>query len=398
MSIRSRGARVADAELGRYRHVCGLFEGPNDAEGVLLPFVLEGLDRGDRVIHAVEDRDAYLGGLARRIDVSAALESGQLEIRSWDETYLSGGSFSSRRMLAYIRHVFREGPSLGFAGTRLIGDMEWALTGAPGADELLDYEAGLDEILARPGAWALCAYDVGRYPAHRMAEVMAAHQSAVVGGQFGATEPIAPLPSPRDRVLAAASLLFAENGVSRTGVDTLIEAAGVAKATFYRHFPSKDALIVAWLQDPGTRWFDRVRAQVESQAAGPGDVIPLLFEAVAEWLEAGDFVGCPYLNIAIEVTGTAHPAAEASRTYLAEIGQYLTDSLAKAGHPEAARLGPEVHSLLAGAISLGVANRSSAHALAARDAAMHLITEGDVQEREREREGPQRPLPTRAVD
>jgi AcrR family transcriptional regulator len=363
---------MADAELGRHRHVCGLFEGPSDAEGVLLPFVLEGLAHGNRVVHAVKDRDSYLEALARRIDVSAALESGQLEIRTWDETYLLGGEFSSRRMLALIRHLFREGPSLGFTGTRLIGEMEWALSRAPGTDELLDYESGIDAILARPGAWALCAYDVGHHPADRLVEVVAAHQGAVVGGRFGATEPIAPLPSPRERVLAAASLLFAENGVSRTGVDTLIEAAGVAKATFYRHFASKDALVVAWLEDPRTRWFDRVRAQVDAAAAGPNDVFPLLFEVIAEWLEAGDFVGCPYLNTAIEVSGTGHPAADASQSYLAEIGRYLTEKLAQAGHPDAARLGPEVHTLMAGAISLGVANRSSAHVLAARDAAVEL--------------------------
>jgi AcrR family transcriptional regulator len=367
---------MADAELGRHRHVCGLFEGPHDAEGVVLPFILEGLARGNRVIHAVEDREAYLEGLAMRIDVAAALESGQLEIRTWEETYLPGGSFSSRRMLAYIRHLFREGPSLGFAATRLIGEMEWALEDAPGANELLEYERGLDEILARPGAWILCAYDVRHYPADRMADLVAAHQAAVVGGRFGATEPIAPLPTPRKRVLAAASLLFAENGVARTGVDTLIEAAGVAKATLYRHFPSKDALVVAWLEDPRTRWFDSMRAQVESQATAPGDIIPLLFDAVAEWLEAGDFVGCPYLNTAIEVSGTAHPAVEPSRSYLAEIGQYLTRTLAEAGHPDSARLGPDVHALLTGAISLGVANRSSAHVLAVREAAIQLIAGG----------------------
>jgi AcrR family transcriptional regulator len=181
------------------------------------------------------------------------------------------------------------------------------------------------------------------------------------------------MPPPRERVLAAASLLFAENGASRTGVDTLIEAAGVAKATFYRHFPSKDALVVAWLEDPRTRWFDRVRAEVEAKATGPGEIVPLLFEAVAEWLESGDFVGCPYLNTAIEVSGTTHPGGEPSRNYLAEIGQYLTEKVADAGHSDAARLGPEIHALLAGSISLGVANRSSAHVLAARDAAMHLM-------------------------
>jgi AcrR family transcriptional regulator len=180
---------------------------------------------------------------------------------------------------------------------------------------------------------------------------------------------------PRARILAAAGVLFGEEGLARTGVDALIEAAGVAKATFYRHFPSKDALILAWLQDPRTRWFDRIRTQVEAQAAAPGEVIPKLFEAVAEWLEGGDFVGCPYLNTSVEITDATHPATGVVRDYLAEIGAYLEDRVAAAGHDDAARLGRELHTLLAGSISLGVANRTSSFVLAARDAAVQLLEE-----------------------
>ena len=377
MPSRSHVVRLGDDQLGRLRHVCGLFDGPDDAARVLLPFVLDGIERGDRVIHVVQDRAAHVARLPETADVSAALASGQLEIRTWDEAYLSWGGFSSAKMLAYVRRVLREGPSLGFPATRLIGDMEWALGGAPGVEELIDYERGLNAILSRPGAWTVCAYDKRRHPAAGMADLVAAHQAAMEGGRMRKTAQNPPATEPRERLLAAASLLFAENGVARTGVDTLIEAAGVAKATFYRHFPSKDALVMAWLADPRTRWFDRVRLKAEAEAARPGDVIPRLFEAVAEWLEDGDFVGCPYLNTAVEVSGSAHPAGEASRGYLAEIREYLTRSLAEAGHADAARLGPELHALLAGAISLGVATRSTAPALAAREAAIRLI-EGDA--------------------
>jgi AcrR family transcriptional regulator len=179
--------------------------------------------------------------------------------------------------------------------------------------------------------------------------------------------------APRDRILAAASELFLANGTDRTGVDRLIEAAGVAKATFYRHFPSKDDLILAWLQHPGTRWFHRLRAQVEREAATADEVVPELFDAVAVWLEAGDFTGCAYLNTALEISDQTRPPAVASRAYLAEIGQYLEQALAEAGYRDADRLGPEVHALLAGGITLGVANRSTSYLVAARDAAMQLL-------------------------
>ena len=178
---------------------------------------------------------------------------------------------------------------------------------------------------------------------------------------------------PRERILAAAGRLFTSQGISRTGVDTLIEAASVAKATFYHHFPSKEALVVAWLRDPRTRWFDRVRTLAEAETATPTERIASLFEATATWLETGDYRGCPYLNTIVELSDPNRPPGQAIREYLAEIGAYLEKQVAAAGHRDPARIGRELHALLAGAISLGVANRTSAHALAARDAAVQLL-------------------------
>ena len=63
---------------------------------------------------------------------------------------------------------------------------------------------------------------------------------------------------PRDRIVGAAAELFYRKGIRATGVDTLIEQADVAKSTFYRHFRSKDELIVAWLRSSQARWIDAV--------------------------------------------------------------------------------------------------------------------------------------------
>jgi AcrR family transcriptional regulator len=372
MPKRSHAAHLEAADLGMQRHVAGLFEGREDAADVLVPFAVESLERGDRVIHFVEGREAYLERLAREIDVSGAIESSQLDIRTWDESYLLNGGFSRSRILGYIRRSLREGAQLGFSTTRLIGDMQWAHDDVPGVDELVAYESELDTIVARPRVSVVCAYDARRHSASRIAAILAVHPATLVGGRLR-LGPGAGSASPRERILAAASLLFAENGTARTGVDTLIEAADVAKATFYRHFPSKDALIVAWLQDPRTRWFDRVRAQAEARAATPSEVVPRLFEAVAEWLQTDDFVGCPYLNTSVEISNPAHPATQPIRDYLAEIGRYLEARVAAAGHRDAARVGRELHALLAGSIALAVANRTNAFALAARDAAIQLL-------------------------
>jgi AcrR family transcriptional regulator len=367
--------RLGAADLGRQRHVCGLFEGPDDADGALVPFILDGLAQGDRVIYVVEDPVACLERLTKLTNVSPAVASGQLHLSAWSQTYLLNQHFSALRTLADVRRRLRESAWLGFTATRLIGDMQWARDGLPGVGELVDYERGLDAILARPRTVVICTYDVRRHAASRIEQVVNAHRAALVDGTLHETEQSTETATARERILDAAAVLFAEDGVARTGVDALIEAAEVAKATFYRHFPSKDDLIVAWLKRPQTRWFDSVRAKAESQARASDDVIPRFFEALAEWLETHDFIGCPFLNTAFEISDPAHPATRVIQEHLAEIGGYLEDRGAAAGHPDAARLGRQLHALVAGSISLAVANRTSVHALAARDAAMQLLSQ-----------------------
>jgi AcrR family transcriptional regulator len=375
MPAAARAVSLGNAELGRLRHICGLFDGEEEEARTLDRFVVEGLVTGERVIHVVKSRDAYLERLGAVIDVSAATASGQLDVRSWDDAYLADGEFHAARVLTLIRRTLREGRAQGFRATRLIGDMRWSVGPVRGVEELAAYEREVGTVVSRPYVSVVCAYDTKQHDPAQLAAVVPLHQAVLAGGRLELAQRNGPLTSPRARILAAAEVLFAEKGINRTGVDALIDAAGVAKATFYRHFPSKERLILAWLHDPRTRWFDRIRVVAESRAATPADVIPRVFEAVAEWLEGGDFIGCPYLNTSVEVSDPGHPAADAVRDYLAEVGAYLEERVAAAGHDDAPRLGRELHTLLAGSISLGVANRTSSFVMAARDAAVELLEE-----------------------
>ena len=355
------------------RHICALFEGPEAAYSVLALFVQEGLAAGERIVYLTERPDTLPDRLGMRTDAARAMSSGQLEIRTWADTYLVGGRFVGSRMLAEIRESLRTGSGLGFPATRLIGEMEWAQEGVAGVEELATYESGIDVILGRPPHTVVCAYDVRHHTASRIAEVLAAHRAAFVGGRLQRTNGRHAPPSSRDRILSAASRLFAEGGVRATGVDALIASAGVAKATFYRHFPSKDDLIVAWLEDSRTRWFEGVRATAEATASTPDDVIPAFFDALVDWLEAGDFKGCPYLNTAIELGDPYHRATQVVRAYLIEIQGYLAEILSAAGYRDAAVLASELQMLVAGSISLGVAHRSSSFARSAGAAAARLL-------------------------
>src|ERR1700694_3397349 len=91
---------LCGSSLGGRRHVCGLFEGPEDEYAVMVPFVLEGLERKELAFHIVDPahRAGYARGLEQRgIPVAELEKSGQFELRTWPETYLRGGGFDPDR-------------------------------------------------------------------------------------------------------------------------------------------------------------------------------------------------------------------------------------------------------------------------------------------------------------
>jgi AcrR family transcriptional regulator len=366
--------RLGGSELRDHRHICALVDGPIEGDPGLMAFVLEGLAEGDRAFHVVDpsERTAYLAALRTNgVEVDATMASRQLEVRTWTESYLRGGRFDRTAQLAFIRQALADGRDRGFPLTRLVATMEWSID-ADVDTELVIYEARINELLRKVPDVVICAYDLNRHSARMIADVLGVHAVALVDGVLR-TNPAPIRASARDRLVAAAADLFAANGIQATGVDAIIEAADVAKATFYRHFPSKDDLVVAWLRDPAARWLDGVRARVEAQGAKGADAIPALFETVADWLETGDYRGCPYLNTAAELMEPNHPARVVIRDFLQEVEDYLTEKLVQGGYEHPRMLASELQALLAGSITLAVARRSNASALSARDAAITLL-------------------------
>ena len=365
--------QLGGLSLGDTRHVCALVDGPDEGWSLMRPFVLDGLRDGSRVLYLTESPTAFLERLPSSANTGQARTSGQLVVRSWSDSYLAGGRFRSSRAMRDLRRAIRDGASLGFGTTRIIGEMEWAQEGTPGVEELVRYESAVDAAFRRSPHAVVCVYDVRFHSASRIAAVLGAHQAAFVGGQLQRRDGRSGRPAARERILATASELFTKHGLRATGVDALIGKAEVAKATFYRHFPSKDDLIVAWLRDSRTRWLDDVRQRVKEEATSPDDVIPRFFSALIDWLSANDFRGCPYLNASAEIADRDHPAVKVIRSYLDEVQRYLADALTAARYRDASALAVELQSMIAGAIVLGVAHRTTAYALAAREGAARLL-------------------------
>jgi MEDS: MEthanogen/methylotroph, DcmR Sensory domain len=148
----AKQVRLAGSVLDRSRHVCAFFRRKDEEYRVLLPFIKEGFEQGDRAFHIVDPRhrQEHLQRLRDAgIDVAQAERNGQLEVRRWEDAYLRDGHFDQNRMLALIQEVLTEGKTRGFPLTRLVANMEWALEDRPGVHDIIEYEARLNYVLPK---------------------------------------------------------------------------------------------------------------------------------------------------------------------------------------------------------------------------------------------------------
>src|SRR5262249_34533383 len=146
-SASARPIRLAGSVLHvsqQSRHVCAFFHSHEEEYRVLLPFIKEGVERGEKAFHIVDParRDAHLQRLAAAgIDTAAAQQRGQFELCTWTEAHLRDGFFDSDRIGALIEAVVTGARQQGFPRTRFVTHMEWALEARIGAAAVLEYEA-----------------------------------------------------------------------------------------------------------------------------------------------------------------------------------------------------------------------------------------------------------------
>ena len=134
----------------------------------------------------------------------------------------------------------------------------------------------------------------------------------------------------RSRLLATASRLFYSEGLHSVGIDRIVSEAGVTRATLYRHFPSKDDLVVAYL----TMADEAIRAQVTTaRAAGLSatDTVRAVAEGIANDIQRAGFRGCAFLNAAAEYPDPAHPVHQAVLTHRQWFLDTVTELLAQTG-------------------------------------------------------------------
>jgi hypothetical protein len=136
----------AGSHLGEVRHVCAFFNSADEEYRVLLPFIKDGFECGDKAVHVVNpgQRRDHLQRLAEvGIDTTAAQQSGQLELRTNTEAYLRDGRFDQDRMLEVFEQLASGNDKGGFPRSRIVCHMDWAAEGRSHVDDLLNSNRAL---------------------------------------------------------------------------------------------------------------------------------------------------------------------------------------------------------------------------------------------------------------
>jgi hypothetical protein len=184
MTATSDSIELAGCPLGDCRHVCAFFVTAADEYRTMTPFVLAGLEHGERSVNVVpRARADHVGRLrASGIDVESALARRQLEVLYSEDTYTRDGRFDQDRMLALLPDLLDEGRRLGYAKTRLVAHAEFVLTEESNALAFVEYEARLNEVLPRYPDVVICTYDLGQVGAGAAMDALRTHPMVLIAG------------------------------------------------------------------------------------------------------------------------------------------------------------------------------------------------------------------------
>jgi predicted fused transcriptional regulator/phosphomethylpyrimidine kinase len=183
----NKQVRLAGSVLDRKRHVCAFFNSKEEEYRVLMPFIKEGFDQGDRALHFIDPRNRaeHMRRLKQAgIDVAESERKDQLEIRLWEDAYLQEGHFDQHRQIALIDHLLNHGGARGYPLTRLVANMDWALEDKSGVDDIVEYESRLNYALDKHDDAVCCTYDVSRFSASVIMDALRVHPAVIIGGIY----------------------------------------------------------------------------------------------------------------------------------------------------------------------------------------------------------------------
>lgn len=177
----------------------------------------------------------------------------------------------------------------------------------------------------------------------------------------------------KERILATATKLFYARGISKVGVDLVVARAGVTKTSLYRHFPSKERLVAAFLARINDEWSVWLKTRVEDPSIHPRERLLVVFDALGEWFRTPAFRGCPFINTSAQVSDASSETAKAALMFKNGFRDYLLRLAREAKVRDPELLAEQLLLLADGAIVRAAMTSDAGAAAVARKAASALL-------------------------
>jgi MEDS: MEthanogen/methylotroph, DcmR Sensory domain len=177
----------AGSQLSDVRHVCAFFNSDDESYRVLLPFIKDGFECGDKAVHVVnpnQRRDHLRRLQSLGIDPIAKQRSGQLEVRTNTEIYLREGRFDPDRMLEAFEQLASGNASGGFPLSRIVCQMDWAAETRSHIDKLIEFESQVNDVWQRHDDAVICVYDLAKFGGDTVIDIMRTHPMIIIGGML----------------------------------------------------------------------------------------------------------------------------------------------------------------------------------------------------------------------
>jgi hypothetical protein len=184
MSTAAPPVRLGGSHLGAVRHVCAFFASDAEAYRVLVPFIVDGLVRGEKAVHVVrrgQEREHLERLAAAGLDLNAMRATGQLELRLNTETYLRDGKFDQNRMLAAFEGMASGNTTGGFPLSRIVCNMDWVAETPSLHNEVIEFESRVNDVWQRHDDVVVCIYDLKKMTGDMAIDIVRTHPIVLIG-------------------------------------------------------------------------------------------------------------------------------------------------------------------------------------------------------------------------
>jgi len=154
----------------------------------------------------------------------------------------------------------------------------------------------------------------------------------------------------KTKIFETAARLFYSRGIKSTGVDLIISEAGVNKTTFFKHFPSKQVLVLSYLNFRDEQWLSWLTQRISEIGSTPRCRLLAIFQALGEWFQMPDYCGCAFTNTLAEFRDRETPEYKIASAHKEKLRDQIKSLVMAAGSIESEQCADQLMLLIEGAI------------------------------------------------